>query len=43
MPADSTLADLDDLHRKAKMARAKLDPVWYLNLAYYVGEQQPCG
>src|ERR1035437_67986 len=36
---DSTLADLDDLLRKAKSARSKLEPIWYLNLAYYMGEQ----
>ena len=32
---DSNLADLNELHGKAKRARAKLEPVWYLNLAYY--------
>lgn len=36
---DSTIADLDELHRKAKSARSKLEPIWYLNLAYFMGEQ----
>lgn len=36
---DNSLADLNDLHAKAKAARSKLEPIWYLNLAYYIGEQ----
>lgn len=36
---DSSLADLNELHRKARAARGKLEPIWYLNLAYYIGEQ----
>lgn len=36
---DSTVEELDNLHRQARTARARLEPVWYLNLAYYMGEQ----
>lgn len=36
---DSTLADLDELYRKAKGVRSRFEPTWYLNLAYYQGEQ----
>lgn len=36
---DSTVADLDNLLTQARTARMKLEPVWYLNLAYYIGEQ----
>jgi hypothetical protein len=36
---DQSLKDLNDLYLKAKAARSKLEPIWYLNLAYYMGEQ----
>lgn len=39
MPKDSTVDDLDNLHRQARTARARLEPEWYLNLAFYMGEQ----
>ena len=27
------------MYRQARTARTRLEPVWYLNLAYYAGEQ----
>jgi hypothetical protein len=39
MPKDSTVRDLDQLHGQAKSARSRLEPVWLMNLAYYVGDQ----
>lgn len=36
---DSTVKDLEELHRQAKSARSRLEGVWYLNLAYYSGNQ----
>jgi hypothetical protein len=39
MPKDTTVPDLDTLHRKARSARSKLEPVWFLNLAYFMNEQ----
>lgn len=36
---DSTISELDNLHRQAKTARSKLEPIWYLNLSYFIGEQ----
>jgi len=39
MPKDSTVADLDNLHRQGKSARGKLEGVWAMNLAYYQGFQ----
>lgn len=36
---DSTLADLDELLRKAKGVRSRFEPTWFLNLSYYQGEQ----
>src|SRR5215475_9743341 len=39
MPKDKTVADLDRLLKDARSARSRLEPVWYMNLAYYQGEQ----
>lgn len=39
MLPDTTVQGLDELHRMARSARGRLEPVWYLNLSYYVGEQ----
>jgi hypothetical protein len=39
MPKDITIEDLDELYRKAKTERASLEPVWFMNLAYYEGRQ----
>ena len=39
MLKDSTVGDLDDLQKKARAARSRLEPIWYLNSAYYAGEQ----
>lgn len=39
MAKDSTVADLEQLHRQAKSARSRLEPVWLMNLAYYTGDQ----
>lgn len=39
MPADSTVQELDELARKAKGARGRFEPTWFLNLAYYQGNQ----
>ena len=39
MPTDSTVGDLNDLYRQARVARAKLEPSWYLSLAYYGNDQ----
>lgn len=36
---DYALADLQELHRKAKSARDPFLPDWYLNSAFYVGHQ----
>src|SRR5262245_50854014 len=36
---DSTTGELDELHRKSKKARSRFEPQWYLNLAYYNGDQ----
>lgn len=36
---DSTVKDLDEILRKAKSARRKLEPEWYMCLAYYQGRQ----
>src|SRR6516225_3601858 len=39
MPKDKTVEDLDTLYRYGRLARGKLEPGWYLNLAYYANEQ----
>jgi hypothetical protein len=39
MPKDATIEDLDELHRQARTARSSLEPVWYMNLAYFEGRQ----
>jgi hypothetical protein len=36
---DSTLADLQEEFRKFKNARAPFEPDWFLNTAFYVGQQ----
>jgi hypothetical protein len=36
---DSTVADLKEEFRKFKEARAPFEPDWYLNSAFYVGQQ----
>ena len=36
---DEALADLKELFSKAKSARAPFEPDWYLNSAFYVGQQ----
>lgn len=36
---DSTLADLQELWRKAKQSRERFVPDWYLNSAFYLGHQ----
>jgi hypothetical protein len=36
---DSTVKDLDKLYGQAKTGRVTLEPVWLLNLSYYVGSQ----
>jgi hypothetical protein len=36
---DSTVQDLDDLHKKATSARSRFEPSWYTNLSYYAGNQ----
>jgi hypothetical protein len=36
---DSTVGDLDDLWKKARAARAKLEPEWFMCLAFYAGNQ----
>jgi hypothetical protein len=36
---DSTVKDLEALHQKAKRARSRLEPVWFMNLAYTQGQQ----
>jgi hypothetical protein len=37
--ADSSVQDLDKLLSQAKGIHSRFEPVWYLNLAYYMGEQ----
>ncbi len=36
---DSTLQDLQEIHRKAKGVRQRFESDWYLNLAFYSGDQ----
>jgi len=36
---DRTVQDLDKLLGQAKMIRARHEPVWLLNLAYFMGDQ----
>ncbi len=36
---DTTLGDLKELFRQAKSARAKFEPAWFMNLAYFQGDQ----
>lgn len=37
--ADSTIQELRDLLDKAKAGRTRFEPTWFLNLAYYSGNQ----
>jgi hypothetical protein len=37
--SSSSVQELDDLATKAKSARSRYEPNWYLNLAYYAGQQ----
>lgn len=37
--ADSTLQELLQLQSKAKSGRSRFEPTWYVNLAYYAGNQ----
>ena len=39
LKGDSTLQDLQDEFRKFKNARAPYEPDWFLNTAFYVGQQ----
>jgi hypothetical protein len=39
MQQDSTVADLDKLLQQAKGVHARFEPNWWVNLAYYQGEQ----
>lgn len=39
MPTDSTVQDLNELYTKARSARAVLEPVWQMNMAYFANEQ----
>ena len=39
MIQDSTVADLDNLHRQARSSKRRLEAEWYLNLAYFMGFQ----
>lgn len=43
LPDDTTPKGLDELHRQARSAKGRLEPIWYLSLAYYYGEQLPSG
>lgn len=36
---DGTVKELDDLFGKARQGRRRMDPVWYLNLSYFQGNQ----
>ena len=36
---DSTVGDLNDLHRKARSGKSRFEPEWLLNLAYTTGNQ----
>ena len=38
MPTDSTVQDLNELYTKARSARAVLEPVWQMNMAYFANE-----
>ena len=37
--ADSTVADLNDLYRQAKVGRSRLEPDWFIALSMYGGNQ----
>ena len=37
--SDSRVSDLEDFLKKGKSAKAKYEASWFLNLAYYQGEQ----
>ena len=39
MPKDATAQDLNNLYGQARRARSRLEPGWYMNLAYYGNEQ----
>jgi hypothetical protein len=39
VPKDVTAQDLNNLYGQARRARARLEPNWYLNLAFYGNEQ----
>lgn len=39
MPKDATAQDLNNLYGQARRARARLEPNWYMNLAFYANEQ----
>src|SRR5579872_3011161 len=36
---DTTVLDLDKLLTQAKGLRSRFEPTWFLNLAYYMGDQ----
>jgi hypothetical protein len=36
---DSATSELDELHRRSKKARSRFEPQWFLNCAYYNGDQ----
>ena len=36
---DPRITKLEGLYRRAKSGRTKLEPVWFMNLAYYEGQQ----
>lgn len=39
MPKDSTITELDQLANRALTSRSRFEPSWYMNLAYYQGNQ----
>src|SRR5215216_5304528 len=36
---ESQTGELDELHRQSKKARYRFEPQWFLNVAYYNGDQ----
>lgn len=36
---ESQTGELDELHRQSKKARSRFEPQWFLNVAYYNGDQ----